>query len=51
MKVIWILLIIIAVLFVLTFLMYITNSDMKMVEKIYDKLMAYHDAKNREEKL
>lgn len=47
----WIVLIVIAALFVLTFLMYITNADMKLVAKIYDKLMAYHDSVEKEEKL
>lgn len=47
----WIVLIVIAVLFVLSFLMYIINADMKMAEKLYNKLMAYHDAKDVEEKL
>lgn len=51
MKVLLIILIVIAVLFLLSFLVYITNADMKMVEGIYDKLIAYHDAKNKEEKL
>ena len=47
----WIVLIVIAVLFVLSFLMYITNADMKMAEKLYNKLIAYHHAKDVEEKL
>ena len=47
----WIVLIVIAMLFVLSFLMYITNADMKMAEKLYNKLIAYHDAKDVEEKL
>lgn len=47
----WIVLIVIAALFALTFLVYITNADMKLVAFIYDKLMAYHDKKEKTEKL
>lgn len=47
----WIVLIVIAVLFVLTFIVYITNADMKLVEKLYDKYIKYHDEKEVEEKL
>ena len=47
----WIVLIVIAALFVITFIIYITNADMKLVEKIYNKLIAYHDNKEVEEKL
>ncbi len=43
--------IVIAGLFVLTFITYITNGDMKLVEKIYDKLIAFHDSKNIEDEL
>ena len=31
--------------FAVTFAAYITNADMKLVEKIYDWLIKYHDAK------
>ena len=41
----------IASLFVLTFLVYITNADMKLVEVIYNKLIAYHDKQIKEERL
>ena len=37
--------------FSLTFVVYITNADMKLVEVIYNKLMAYHHQHPREEKL
>lgn len=51
----WILLIIIGgvslLTFILLFIVYITNSDLKMVEKIYDKLLEYHDKKHIETKL
>jgi hypothetical protein len=47
----WIAAIVIGALFALTFIVYITNADMKLVEKIYDKLIAYHDSKDIEEKL
>ncbi len=42
---------VIASVFVVTFTAYITNADMKLVEKIYDWLIKYHDAKHVEEKL
>lgn len=47
----WIVTIVIAAFFVLTFAVYITNADMKLVEKIYDKLIAYHDKQEKEEKI
>ncbi len=47
----WIVAIVIASLFVLTFTVYITNADMKLVEVIYNKLIAYHDAQIKEERL
>lgn len=47
----WIVLIVIAALFALTFLVYITNADMKLVQYIYDKLIKYHDSKDKEEHL
>ena len=47
----WIVLIVIVALFALTFLVYITNVDMKMAEKLYNRLLAYHDQKDVEEKL
>lgn len=47
----WIVAIVIGALFILTFTTYITNADMKLVEKIYNKLIAYHDSKDVEEKL
>ena len=47
----WIVLIVIAALFVLTFLAYFFNLDMKLVEKIYVRLIKYHDSKNVEEKI
>ena len=37
--------------FAVTFAAYITNADMKLVERIYDWLIAYHDAKHVEEKI
>ena len=45
----WIVLIVLAVLFVLLFITYITNADMKLVQKIYNKLLKYHDSLDREE--
>lgn len=47
----WIVLIILAALFVLTFTAYMTNADMKLVEKLYDSLIRYHDSKDVEEKI
>ena len=47
----WIVLIVIAVLFALTFLVYITNADMKLVQVIYNKLLKYHDSIDKEEHL
>lgn len=47
----WIVLIVLGGLFALTFLVYITNADMKLVEKIYNKLLAFHDKQEKEEKL
>ena len=41
--------IVIAALFALTFTMYITNADMKLVEKIYDQLMKHHDSRKVDE--
>ena len=42
----WIVLIVLAALFGLLFLAY-----MKLIEKIYNALIAYHDAKDVEEKI
>ncbi len=47
----WIVLIVLGSLFALTFAVYITNSDMKLVEKIYNRLIAYHDSQKKVEKL
>lgn len=47
----WIVLIVFAALFVLTFTAYLTNADMKLVEKIYNGLLTYHDEHDREAKL
>ncbi len=47
----WIVLIVLAVLFALLFVVYITNADLKLVEKIYNSLIKYHDNKHIETKL
>ena len=47
----WIVAIVIGALFILSFMVYITNADMKLVEIIYNKLIAYHDSKDVDEKL
>ena len=43
------LLLIALIFFAVIFAVYMTNADMKMVEKIYDALIAYHDKKHVEE--
>ena len=47
----WIVLIVLAALFGLLFLAYMTNADMKLIEKIYNALIAYHDDKDVEEQI
>ena len=47
----WIVLIVIAVLLALLFVVYITNADLKLVQKIYDALVKYHDEKHVETKI
>ena len=47
----WIVLIVVAALFGLLFLAYMTNADMKLIEKLYDTLIKYHDSKTAEEKI
>ena len=43
--------IVLAALFGLLFLAYMTNADMKLIEKIYNALIAYHDDKDVEEQI
>lgn len=47
----WIVLIVLGALFALTFLAYMTNADMKLVEKLYNALIRYHDNRDVEEKI
>ena len=47
----WIVLIVLAALFGLLFLAYMTNADMKLIEKIYNALIAYHDDMDAEEQI
>ena len=47
----WIVLIVLFTLLCLLFLAYMTNADMKLIEKIYNALIAYHDAKDVEEQV
>lgn len=47
----WIVAIVIAVLLALLFIIYITNADLKLVEKIYDSMLKYQDKKHIETKL
>ena len=47
----WIVLIVAAALFGLLFLAYMTNADMKLIEKLYDALIKYNDSKTVEEKI
>lgn len=51
MKVLLIILIIIAALFVLSFIAYITNADSKLVEKLYNSFIKYHDERDVDEKI
>lgn len=51
MKTLIIILIILAILFVLTFTTYITNGDGKLIEKIYNLLIKFHDKREVEEKI
>ena len=51
MKVLLISLAVISAFFALTFLIYITNSDMKLVRKIYDKVQPYYDNLKKDRKL
>ena len=46
-----IVLIVVAALFGLLFLAYMTNADMKLIEKLYNTLIKYHDSKTVEEKI
>lgn len=50
-KVLKVLLLSLAAFIALTFTAYITNADMKLVEKIYDALIKYHDSKHVEERI
>ena len=47
----WIVAIVVAALFVLLFVTYITNADLKLVQKIYDALIKYHDSRDIETKI
>ena len=47
----WIVAIVIAALFVLLFVTYITNADLKLVARIYDSLIKYHDNRDIESKI
>ena len=47
----WIVLIVVAALFCLMFIAYMKNEDMKLIEKLYDALIKYHDSKTVEEKI
>ncbi len=50
----WIVLIVVAAivaLFALLFIVYITNSDMKLVQKIYNAVLKSHDKKEVKEKI
>jgi len=47
----WIVAIVISAIIVLSFIAYIANSDMKLIEIIYDKLLEFHDSRSVDEKL
>ncbi len=46
-----ILLIVVVCIVGLLFLVFITNGDGKMIEKVYDMLSKYHDEKDKEIKI
>ena len=51
----WILLIVLVslpvALYLLSWILYLTNGDNKMLEKVYDMLIRYHDKKKTEGKI
>lgn len=47
----WIVAIVLAAIFVLLFVVYITNADLKLVEKLYDSLIKHHDEKKVDSRL
>ena len=47
----WIVAIVIVALVALLFTVYITNADLKLVEKIYNALIKHHDEKKVESKM
>ena len=51
MKALVIILIVLAVLFVLTFAIYFFNLDMKLVRRIYDALGKHYDTMEKDRKL
>lgn len=51
MKIFLIILAILAVLFLITFIIYWFNLDMKLVRKIYDKLQPHYDNLEKDRKL
>ena len=50
-KILLIIAIVLVALFVITFIIYITNSDMKLVRKIYDKSQTHYDNLEKDRKL
>lgn len=51
MRILGIILIVIVALFILLFVVYITNGDGKLIEKTYNFLIKQHDKKSVEEKI
>lgn len=47
----WIVAIVLAGIFALLFTVYMTNADLKLVQKVYDGLLKYHDDRDIESKL
>lgn len=47
----WIVAIVVVALFALLFITYMTNADLKLVQKVYDALIRQHDKKDIESKL
>lgn len=50
-KILLIIAIVLVALFVLTFIVYWFNLDMKLVRKIYDKLQPHYDSLEKDRKL
>ena len=47
----WIVAICVVAVFLLLFIVYITNADLKLIEKTYNMLLKHHDSKHIETKM